>query len=143
MKKDEFIFGLKVIFFVNLVVLIMFIVDVFGVYMRFWGKDPIICTTSIRRYASINDAIMYIIFMQISVNIVLLVAHLYNEKTGRYILYMICPNCEYPMEVLIRDKDKAVCPKCYTKMVPLKGFYDKKNVKEFKDKSREKTNKSS
>ena len=37
---------------------------------------------------------------------------------------VICPTCDFTVEVLKVDVGLKMCPKCDSAMVPLKGFYD-------------------
>ncbi len=39
----------------------------------------------------------------------------------------ICPNCELAKEFSKKNTEKKICPDCETEMIPVEGFYDKKN----------------
>ncbi|PIK15270.1 hypothetical protein [Halobacteriovorax sp. JY17] len=39
----------------------------------------------------------------------------------------ICPSCETVKDYQLASKNEENCPECDTPMVPIEGFYDKKN----------------
>jgi len=80
-----------------------------------------------RSFNSFDEALNYWIFLFIGMSIIPILSLFWNRKLVAKV-DLICPSCE-DVQTVPQNQTEVVCKKCGTKLVPLKGFYDKKNSK--------------
>ena len=101
-------------------------ISVLSIEYRIFPKSRI--TGEYASFDSYKEMLFFASFIFFSTLIIALIIpqELKYEKEANSDGFCICPTCE-EVHTVGQNKQDVTCPKCGVKLVPLKGFYDKKD----------------